>query len=94
MTKIILEVVNLNKTYSHKNGDIKLFSNVNLKIKKGELIALVGPSGSGKSSLISGILAPSLQRHLHNSEKLPGKHSTIDGLQYVAPVPTSPQIQC
>ena len=52
MTKIILEVVNLNKTYSHKNGDIKLFSNVNLKIKKGELIALVGQSGSGKSSLL------------------------------------------
>ena len=52
MTKILLEVINLKKTYEHKNGTIKLFDNVNIKIKKGELIALTGPSGSGKSSFL------------------------------------------
>ena len=28
------------------------FKNVNIKIKKGDLIALMGPSGSGKSSFL------------------------------------------
>ena len=52
MTKIILETVNLKKTYEHRNGIIDLFENVNIKIKRGDLIALVGPSGSGKSSFL------------------------------------------
>ena len=52
MTKILLEVKSLKKTYEHKNGIIKLVDNVNIKIKKGELIALTGPSGSGKSSFL------------------------------------------
>jgi len=52
MTKILLETINLKKTYEHKNGTINLFDNVNIKIKKGDLVALIGPSGSGKSSFL------------------------------------------
>ena len=52
MSKIILEITNLKKSFDHKNGNVELFNNVNLKVKKGELIALVGPSGSGKSSFL------------------------------------------
>ncbi|MBD1150412.1 ABC transporter ATP-binding protein [Pelagibacterales bacterium SAG-MED29] len=52
MSKILLETFNLKKTYDHKNGAINLFNNVNIKIKSGDLIALVGPSGSGKSSFL------------------------------------------
>ena len=52
MNKILLETVNIKKTYEHKNGNIILFNNLNLKIKQGDLIALIGSSGSGKSSLL------------------------------------------
>ena len=52
MNNTLLEIINLKKTYEHVNGNITLFNNLNFKIKRGDLIALVGPSGSGKSSLL------------------------------------------
>jgi len=52
MSKYLIEVKKLKKFFNHKNGQIKVFQNVDLKIKSGELVALVGPSGSGKSSFL------------------------------------------
>ena len=44
MSKILVETTNLKKTYKHFNGDITLFKNLSIKIKQGDLVALVGPS--------------------------------------------------
>jgi len=49
----ILEIQNLSKTYHTKNGEIEAIKNIDLTIKKGDFIAIVGSSGCGKSTLLS-----------------------------------------
>ncbi len=44
----IIEIKNLNKWY----GDFHVLKDINLTVKKGEIIVVCGPSGSGKSTLI------------------------------------------
>ena len=43
-----LKLTNVEKAY----GEVKVLSNINLDIKRGELIVFVGPSGCGKSTLL------------------------------------------
>lgn len=44
---------------------------------------VTGVSGSGKSSLVDGILRKALAMHLHGSKERPGKHDAIAGLDYI-----------
>lgn len=44
----ILYIKNLSKCY----GDTKVLKNINISVKKGEVVVIIGPSGCGKSTLL------------------------------------------
>ena len=55
--EMLLEVKNLSKQF----GGIKAVDNVNLQIRKGEIISVIGPNGAGKTTvfnLLTGIYKP------------------------------------
>ena len=51
----VIYLENVNIAYSDANG-VPALMNINLKIKKGEFVFIVGDSGSGKSTLIKILL--------------------------------------
>lgn len=50
----MIKLVDLNKTYNNK---VRALNNINLHIKPGEFVSIVGQSGSGKSTMVKLIIA-------------------------------------
>jgi len=76
--------------------------NIDVKFPLGCMIAVTGVSGSGKSSLVSDILAPYLLRELHSSDSAPGPHEKIVGINDIdkaividqSPIGRTPRSNC
>lgn len=52
----VLLIKNLSKSFGHGPNSVKLFDNVDMDIKRGERIAIVGANGIGKTTLLKMIL--------------------------------------
>jgi len=58
-------------------------TDVTAEIPLGTFTCVTGVSGSGKSTLVVDTLYKAVARRLHGARELPGKHDSIDGLQFV-----------
>ncbi len=57
--------------------------NVTVSIPLGQMVAVTGVSGSGKSSLINQTLYPILSRHFYRSKKEPLPYESIEGIEFI-----------
>ncbi len=53
--------------------------NIDVKIPLGVMTCVTGVSGSGKSSLVEGILYPALRRHIYETGNRPGGYTSLGG---------------
>lgn len=50
---MIITVDNINKTYKNDSLELQVLKNISFKVDKGEFLAIMGSSGSGKSTMMN-----------------------------------------
>ena len=53
MDKVILEAKGLIKSYVNGNNKLKVLEGIDIKLKEGKIVTIMGKSGSGKSTLLN-----------------------------------------
>lgn len=53
MSKAVIELSNIQKSYTVDNSKVNVLNNINLEIHKGDFVGIYGKSGSGKSTLLN-----------------------------------------
>ena len=72
--KELLALKNISHIYNQDNQKIKVLNNVTLNVLKGEMVSLIGPSGTGKSTLLN--IAGLLENPTTGSVNLGGYNCT------------------
>lgn len=73
-----LRIINLNKNFKTKEGELVVLKDINMTIAQGEFICAVGASGSGKSTLL---------RQIAGLDKPTAGEVKIDGVRVQGPGP-------
>ena len=72
MNDYMVEINDLKKSF----GSLDVLKGINMKVKKGEVIVIIGPSGSGKSTIL---------RCINRLEEPTGGQILIDGVEMTSP---------
>lgn len=72
--EIVLDAANLRKTYGRGEGSLSILQGVNLQVRRGEIVAILGASGVGKTTLLN--LLGLLDRPDGGSIRILGKDTT------------------
>lgn len=72
---ILIETVDLCKTFTLGTVDVEVLKNIDLTIEKGEFASIMGPSGSGKSTLL--YLIGGLDKPTTGSIKIKGQELSV-----------------
>src|SRR6476660_223403 len=73
--EILIRAQNLSKVYRSGDAELVIFDNLNLEVRQGERLALVGESGAGKSTLLhmmGGLDRPSSGTIYYKSKDISG----------------------
>nr|WP_312983474.1 amino acid ABC transporter ATP-binding protein [Clostridioides sp.] len=76
----MISIKNLDKSF----GNVKVLKNINLEIKKGEIVVIIGPSGSGKSTLLrcmNLLEVPTGGQIIFEGENIVDKRTDIDKIR-------------
>ena len=67
----VLRLENVSRRYREGGGELEIFSGLNMSLEEGEIVALVGQSGAGKSSLLhmAGLLEAPSSGEIHVNGK-------------------------
>ena len=68
----ILELKNIGKKYQHENGETVAIKDINFKVKPGEFISIIGPSGCRKIYIIINncrLRGKDRRRNIHRKRK-------------------------
>lgn len=82
MTENILKLSNISKSFN----DLSIITNVQLEVKKGEILGLIGPSGCGKTTLlqmICGLVHPTSGELILNHVRQTWGKYPFDNITYL-----------